>query len=121
MNSLIAPEVADCSFNLTLGRHLFSDPQRDRSNAIVVANHKDWTAGIEAGDLLRIDFTDHTIGEGLYVITCDDDWIGFRFFHRGPELHMKDDLGSSPVTPTIMQSIKVVGRVKDIYRRTQPQ
>lgn len=120
MNNLIAQD-ADRSFNLTLGRLMFSDPQRDRSNAIVVANHKDWTAEIEPGDLLRIDFTERTIEEGLYVVTLDDDWIGFRFFHRSPELHMKDDVGSYPITPAIMQSIEVVGRVKDIYRSTRPQ
>lgn len=38
------------NFNIKLGRLLFSDPQRDRQRAIVVANHQDIVAGIEALD-----------------------------------------------------------------------
>ncbi|WP_334106834.1 hypothetical protein [Methylobacillus sp.] len=44
------------NFNIKLGRLLFSDPQRDRQRAIVVANHQDIVAGIEALDLVRVDF-----------------------------------------------------------------
>lgn len=120
MRSAIVESQVPDDFKLHLGRQLFSDPRRDRDNAIVVANHPDTTAGIEAGDLLRIDFTQNTIGEGLYVITLDDDWIGYRFFQRRPNLHMRDDTGTYPVTPKIMQRIKVVGKIKDIYRNTKP-
>ncbi|PPC82615.1 MAG: hypothetical protein CTY38_06060 [Methylotenera sp.] len=118
MTSLVPSEMNSSVFNLSLGALLFSNPQRDRDNAIVVANHQDITAGIEANDLLRIDFTVNTIeGEGgLYVITQDDEWIGYRFFQCMPNLHMRDNTGCHPVTEDILKSIKVVGRVKDIYR-----
>lgn len=118
MNNLATTANQD-AFNLNLSRQLFSDPQADRSNAVVVANHHDTTADIDAGDLLRIDFTQHAItGEGLYVITLNDGWIGYRFFQRMPELRMMGDDGSYPVTTEMMKSIKVVGKVKDIYRST---
>lgn len=116
MNNLAQSENNQTGFNLRLGNALFSDPQRDRDNAIVVANHQDITAGIEANDLLRIDFTDTKISEGLYIITWDDDWIGYRFFQRMPALHMRDNISNYPVTPDMLKSIKVVGKVKEIYR-----
>lgn len=118
MTSLVQSEMNSSGFDLRLGALLFSNPQRDRDNAIVVAQHHDLTAGIEANDLLRIDFTVNKIeGEGgLYVITQDDEWIGYRFFQRMPNLHMRDSTGCHPVTEDVLKSIKVVGRVKDIYR-----
>lgn len=116
MTRLSAQEAAGNSFNLNLGRVLFSDPQCDRSNAVVVANHPDEPAGIEAGDLVRIDFTENKIFEGLYVITLDDGWIGYRFFQRMPSLHVREYDGMHAVTPKMIERIKVVGKVKDIYR-----
>ena len=117
MTSLVQSEMNSSGFNLRLGALLFSNPKRDRDNAIVVANHQDITAGIEANDLLRIDFTVNKIeGEGgLYVITQDDEWIGYRFFQRMPNLHMRDSTGCHPVTEDILKSIKVVGKVKDKF------
>ncbi|MDR5171581.1 hypothetical protein IHQ56_07115 [Methylobacillus flagellatus] len=106
------------SFNIKLGRALFSDPQRDRHRAIVVANHQDIVAGIEALDLVRVDFTANKIDrDGLYIITLDDNWIGYRRFQYAPELKIIDDNTSYLVTDEMMKSIKVVGRVLDIYRR----
>ena len=118
MNSLATLDASSSEFNLQLVRKLFSDPMRDRSNAIVVAQHHDVTAGIEVNDLLRVDFTVNKIeGEGgLYVITQDDEWIGYRFFQRMPNLHMRDSTGCHRVTAEHLESIKVVGRVRDIYR-----
>lgn len=118
MSSIICGKP-DAEYNLNLGRMLFSDPLRDRDNAVVVANHKDWVAEIEAGDLVRIDFTANEIIEGLYVVTIDDDFICYRFFQRRPKLHMRDDTGSYPVDAKMLARIKVVGRVKDIYRSTR--
>lgn len=120
MSNLSTQKATPSGFNLALGRMLFSDPLSKPDNAVVVANHKDFVAGIEAGDLVRLDFTSTEITEGLYVITLDDDWIGYRFFQRRPNLHMRDDTGTYPVTPKIMQRIKVVGKVKDVYRNTGP-
>jgi len=107
---------SNASFNLDLIRSLFSDPLRDRDNAVVVSNHDDIVAGISAGDLLLIDFTDSTLDNGLYIITLDDGWIGYRFFERKPSLYMRDSEESYLVTPSMLNSIKVVGKVKDIYR-----
>lgn len=104
------------NFNLGLIGMLFSDPQRDRANAIVVSNHEDITANIKALDLLRIDFTDTKLSEGLYVITLDDGWVGFRYFFRMPTLHMRDSTDCYPVTLAMLNNIKVIGKVKDIYR-----
>ena len=111
-------ELAGACFNLRLGNVLFSDPQRDRDNAVVVANHHDITAGIEANDLLRVDFTVNQISRdgGLYIITLDDGWIGYRFFQYMPTLHMRDGKDNYLVTPEMLKSIKVIGKVKDIYR-----
>lgn len=53
--------------NLNLGCGIFSDPQRERSDAIVVANTSDITANIKPGDLIRIDFTSTDLNEGLYI------------------------------------------------------
>lgn len=116
MNNIVQSENNNIGFNLRLGNVLFSDPQRDRDNAVVMANHEDIVANISAGDLLLVDFTDTQLIEGLYIITLDDDWIGYRLFHRMPTLHMRDGIGNYPVTPDILESIKVVGKVKDIYR-----
>ncbi len=107
---------AENGFNLHLGHLLFSDPSRDRSGAVVVANHSDETAGIDAGDLVRIDFTENKIYEGLYVVTLDDGWIGYKFFQRMPSLHVREYDGMHAVTPKMIERIKVVGKVKDIYR-----
>lgn len=116
MNNIVQSENNQSGFKLSLGKSLFSDPCQERDNAIVVANHHDIVAGINAGDLLLVDFTDTKLYEGLYIITLDDDWIGYRFFHRMPTLHMRDGIGNYPVTPDMLKSIKVVGKVKDIYR-----
>lgn len=111
---------AENGFNLHLGHLLFSDPQRDRSGAVVVANHQDITAGIEANDLIRVDFTVNKIGgDGLYIITDKDEWIGYRYFQRAPDLQMSDGTQSATVTADMLQTIKVVGKVKDIYRSTE--
>lgn len=107
---------SNAGFNLDLIRALFSDPLRDRDNAVVVSNRADIVAGISSGDLLLIDFTDTTLDNGLYVITLDDGWIGYRFFERKPSLYMRDGENSYLVTPAMLNSIKVVGKVKDIYR-----
>lgn len=120
MNNLVQSEMSSSGFNLSLGALLFSDPQRDRDNAIVVANHEDITAGIKANDLLRIDFTANKIDrDGLYVITLDDGWIGYRRFHFSPIEPRLRIIGShhdEAVTPDMLTKIKVVGQVKDIYQ-----
>lgn len=116
MPSLITSKLSPVNFNLKLGHVLFSDPQRERDNAIVVANTSDLTANIQPGDLIQIDFTATEITDGLYIITLDDGWIGYRFFQRMPTLHMRDSEGSHPLTLSMLKSIKVVGKVKDIFR-----
>ena len=116
MNNPVLSEINQTGFNLRLGNALFSDPQRDRDNSVVIANHADTVVGVSAGDLLLVDFTDTQLIEGLYIITLDDDWIGYRFFHRMPTLHMRDGIGDYPVSPDMLESIKVVGKIKDIYR-----
>jgi hypothetical protein len=103
---------------LRLGRALFSDPRCERNGAIVVANTTDSCAGINAGDLMSIDFTPTNIYEGLYVVTLEDDWIGYKFFQRMPDLRMRDELGCYPVDKDTLSKLKVVGRVLDIYRST---
>jgi len=114
-NAIVETQAPE--FNIRLGRELFSDPQRDKSNCVVVANHEDITAGINAGDLVRIDFTENKIGsDGLYVITLDDGWAGYRFFDRRPNLVIVDPEKLIPVTHEVMCSIKVIGKVKDIYQ-----
>ena len=116
MYDLITPKFSPVNFNLKLGHVLFSDPQRERYNAIVVANTSDLTVNIQPGDLIQIDFTATEITDGLYIITLDDGWIGYRFFQRLPTLHMNDSEGSHPITLSMLNSIKVVGKVKDIFR-----
>lgn len=107
------------NFNLKLGRALFSHPEIDRHRAIIVANHRDIGAGIESQDLLRVDFTANIIDRnGLYIITLHDNWIGYRRFQYAPTLKMIDATHSYDVTEEVIRSIKVVGRVLDIYRRT---
>lgn len=103
-------------FNLSLGRALFSDPSRSKDNAVLQANASDIVANIKAGDLVRIDFTETHIRDGLYIITLDDNWIGYRRFQRMPDLRISDGDSMIPVTPEILRSIKVVGEVKEIYR-----
>lgn len=121
MNNIVQSENNHSGFNLSLGQRLFSDPRRERDNAIVVANHEDIVAGIKPNDLLRVDFTNTTLNEGLYIITLDDDWIGYRFFQRMPTLHMRDNISNYPVTPEMLKSIKVVGKVIDIYQSRMNQ
>lgn len=116
MTNLATNETSSSSFNLKLGKLLFSDPQRERDNSIVVANTSDISANIKPGDLLRIDFTATDLTEGLYIITLDDGWIGYRFFQRMPELRMLDETGCHPISLKMLESIKVVGKVQDIYR-----
>ncbi|WP_047548617.1 hypothetical protein [Methylotenera sp. G11] len=120
MSSLVQSEMNNSGFNLRLGTLLFSDPHRDKDNAIVVANHEDITAGIKANDLLRIDFTANKIDrDGLYVITLDDGWIGYRRFHFSPIEPRLRIIGShhdEAATPDMLAKIKVVGQVKDIYQ-----
>ncbi len=120
MSNLTTQEIKLNNFNLSLGAALFSDPQRERNNAIVVANTSDITANIKPGDLLRVDFTSTDLTEGLYIITLDDGWIGYGFFQRMPDLRMRDETGSHPISLKTLSSIKVVGKVKDIYR-TEPE
>lgn len=115
-STLQATDSRDTGFNIKLIRALFSDPLRERDNAVVVSNRADIVAGISPGDLLLIDFTDNTLNEGLYIVTLDDGWIGYRFFERKPSLYMRDNKSSYLVTPAMLESIKVVGKVKDIYR-----
>lgn len=106
-------------FNLKLSS-LFSDPQANRSNAIVVSNGSCPEVGIDVGCLVKIDFTITSIHcDGLYVITLDDEWIGYRRFQFMPDLKVITGDVVTTVTPKIWQSIKVVGLVKDIYRSTQ--
>jgi len=106
-------------FNLRLSA-LFSDPQASRSDAIVVSNGSCPDEGIEVGWLVKIDFTINSIKhDGLYVITLDDEWIGYRRFQFMPDLKVITGDVITTVTPNIMRSIKVVGLVKDIYRSTQ--
>ena len=116
MNNLKLHEFNQNNFNLHLGATLFSDPMRERDNAIVVANTSDITANIQRGDLLQVDFTATELIEGLYIITLDDGWIGYRFFQRMPTLHMKDGTGNYSVTLNMLNSMKVVGKVKNIFR-----
>lgn len=103
-------------FDLSLGRALFCDPSRRKDNAVLQENASDIVANIKAGDLVRIDFTETHIRDGLYVITLDDNWIGYRRFQRMPDLRISDGDSMIPVTPEILRSIKVVGEVKEIYR-----
>ncbi len=105
-------------FNVALGRALFTDPQKDRHSAVVESNVTDLEAGIRVRDLIRIDFTASQLGDGLYIITLDDNWIGYRRFQRMPSLTMVHSGKTIPVTPDIFGSIKVVGKVLDIYRST---
>lgn len=120
MTNLTTQQDNPSRFNLNLGADLFSDPQRDRTNAIVAANHADITADIQAGDLIRIDFTANLIDrDGLYVITLDDEWIGYRRFKLTPSLHLIDGLQSCLVNSEMINSIKVIGRVVDIYRSSE--
>jgi hypothetical protein len=116
MLNLINQQNTPSDFNLRLGSALFSDPLRERNNAIVLANTSDATANIQHGDLLQVDFTSTDLTEGLYIITIDDGWIGYRFFQRMPDLRMRDETGCHPISLKMLQSIKVVGKVKDIYR-----
>jgi hypothetical protein len=120
MTNLTTQQDNPSRFNLNLGADLFSDPQRDRTNAIVVANHADITADIQAGDLIRIDFTANLIDrDGLYVITLDDNWIGYRRFKITPSLQLIDGMQSCLVNSEMINSIKVIGRVLDIYRSSK--
>jgi hypothetical protein len=116
MHNIATAASSPEEFNLSLGRALFSDPPRSRENAVLQANACDIVAGINAGDLVRIDFTETKLNEGLYVITLDDNWIGYRRFQRMPDLRMTGETEAIPVTPEILRSIKVVGKVKEIYR-----
>lgn len=120
MPNLTTPETTKSGFNLSLVNKLFSDPQRDRHNAVVMANHQDITAGIEACDLVRVDFTKNQIDrDGLYIITLDDGgamYRRFQFMPLEPRLRIIDSHGSSAVTPEILATIKVIGLVKGIYR-----
>jgi hypothetical protein len=106
-------------FNLKLA-DLFSDPQADRASAIVVSNGSCPEEGIVAGGLVKIDFTINSINyDGLYVITLNDEWIGFRRFQFMPDLRCITAGLEAAITPEIMQTIKVVGLVKDIYQSTK--
>lgn len=103
-------------FNLNLSS-LFSSLPSERNCAIVMTNTSSPDEGINAGNLLEIDFTKNTIEhDGLYVITLDDEWIGFRRFQFMPDLRIVSGSEVSRVTPEIMRSIKVVGLVKRVYR-----
>jgi|GEM_PF-1940004 len=125
MNNIEQSENNHNGFNLSLGNILFSDPQRDRHNAVVVANHQDVEAGINACDLVRVDFTkNHIDRDGLYIITLNDEWIGYRRFHFShvePRLRIIGSHHDEAVTQEMLDKIKVVGRVIDIYRSTSKE
>ncbi|MCB5184014.1 hypothetical protein LG201_02205 [Methylobacillus gramineus] len=108
--------------NIKLGRALFSNPQRDKHSAVMTSNVQDVFAGIKVQDLVRVDFTVNKIyGDGLYVITLDDNWIGYRRFQYSPKLKIVSDGTSYLVTDELMKSIKIVGLVLDIYRSTREE
>ena len=103
-------------FNLKLSS-LFSSPPSERNCAIVVTNSSSPDEGINAGNLLEIDFTKNTIEhDGLYVITIDDEWIGYRRFQLMPDLRIVSGGEASSVPSGMMKSLKVVGLVKRVYR-----
>lgn len=106
--------------NLRLGRELFSNPSAERDNCVVMVKHQDTTIGVEVDDLLRIDFTQtQVVSDGWYAITLNDGWIGYRFFCHYPSgLYVQDGRESILVTPEIIKSLKVIGKIKDIYRST---
>lgn len=119
LNELEVTPLSDDGYryNLKLGRVLFSDPQRDKCNAIVVSNSSESEHGIEAGGLIKIDFTINEIKfDGLYVITLNDGWIGYRRFQFMPYLKVVSEYGNEDVTSEILKTIKVVGLVKAIYK-----
>lgn len=103
--------------NLRLGNALLAIPSQDHRDAIVQVKSSCPVAEVNAMDLIRIDFGINQIRyDGLYLITLDDNWIGFRRFQFTPTLQMRDSVSSYPVTPEIMKSIKVIGLVKDVYQ-----
>lgn len=107
----------DNRYNLKLGRTLFSDPQRDKRNAIVVSNISDPEHEIKAGGLIKIDFTVNEIKfDGLYVITLNDGWIGYRRFQFMPDLKIVSEYHNEDITSELLKTIKVVGLIKEIYR-----
>ena len=107
-------------FNLHLGRSLFSDPINTRNGAVVMLNHPEPDLGMNAGELVLIDFTVNEIhSDGLYVITLDDDWIGFRRFQLMPNLNTIDRDGAHVVPASMKAAMKVVGLVTNIYRSTR--
>lgn len=119
LNTACICERIDNTFNINLGRVLFSDPQATRENAIVVSNGSARDEGVNVGDLVKIDFTRNTIDrDGLYVITLDDNYICYRRFQYAPELKVLEHDGTVKVTPEMLQRTKVVGLVKEIYRST---
>lgn len=118
VNSTSVPScsiVHDTDSMESLGRALFSPPSTDRNNAIVSSKGSMPSEGIAAGDLLRIDFTATTIDrDGLYVVTMDDEWIGYKRFQCTPGglFNITDGV---PVSPDLLEGARVIGLVKEIF------
>lgn len=103
--------------NLVLGRQLVAAPPSEQHNALVQSRAASADTGINSGDLLLMDFSEQEIREGIYLVTLDDQWIGYRRFKRIPDLHVQERDIYRKVTPHMLRKIKVVGKVKAIYQQ----
>ena len=110
-----APE----GYNLALGRQLIQAPSTDPTRAIVHVDGYCHDTGVSPGDLCCVDFTDTALGDGLFIITVDDQWIGFKRFQRTADgrLQVIERGAATDVASQSTESFKVIGRVLAVYHR----
>lgn len=83
---------------------------------------------ISPGDMMRVDFDCCTVkGEGLYLVREDGwggTWTGVRRFQRVPvpvsptglKIKLEDDTKWVNVSPSMLESTEIIGRVLRVFR-----
>lgn len=105
--------------NYSLFKNLLSEPPKSRSRALVQVNHSDPDQGLDADDLVLIDFICTKVEtDALYVISYGINWVGFRRFRLGidGEIFIEESGVMRALGQEDLQKISVMGRVIKIYK-----
>jgi hypothetical protein len=115
-NSIRAnPEEVDYS----LSKQLFAEPPRSRTRALVQVTHGNPHVGIDADDLVMVDFSCQSIVcDGRYAITYDNEWVGVRriSLNASNQVLLEEDGEMRQLDTNQLNKIKVMGRILGVYK-----